>query len=422
MFCAAQCCSRESDDAFTCVRHGWPQRGGMSTRPTLPRNVWVLGFVSLFMDLSSEIYHALLPAFITMVLGLPATALGAIDGIAEATANFAKLFSGRLSDRSLRRKPWVMAGYGLAALSKPLFPLAASAPAVMAARFADRIGKGIRGSPRDAMLADETPPEIRGRAFGLRQALDTAGALLAPLAAIGLMAWLASDIRAVFWIAVIPAGISFLLAWLALREPEQHLAPLKKSPFFAGFRQLDKETKRLLQVGFLFTLARFSEGFLILKGIDIGLSEAWSPLTLAIFNLAYVALAYPAGALSDRMSPRSILMAGMAVLIGGNLVLAETEGFAGLVIGTALWGAHMALTQGIFARMIADSAPDELRATSFGAFWFVTGIASLLASLGAGWLWDREGASATFLTSAAVAAVALAMLNLLGASAQERRA
>jgi MFS family permease len=385
----------------------------MSSRPPLPRNVWVLGFVSLFMDLSSEIYHALLPAFITLVLGLPATALGAIDGVAEATASFAKLASGRLSDRSLRRKPWVMAGYGLAALSKPLFPLAASAPAVMAARFADRIGKGIRGSPRDAMVADETPPEIRGRAFGLRQALDTVGALLAPLVAIGLMAWLASDIRTVFWIAVIPAGLSFLLAWLALKEPEQHLAPLKKSPFFAGFRQLDKETKRLLQVGFLFTLSRFSEGFLILKGIDIGLNEAMSPLTLAIFNLAYVALAYPAGALSDRMRPRSILMAGMAALIAGNLILAKTSSFAGLVLGTTLWGAHMALTQGIFARMIADSAPEGLRATSFGAFWFVTGIASLLASLGAGWLWDRQGSSATFFSSALIAAVALAMLSLL---------
>ena len=386
----------------------------MASRPPLPRNVWVLGFVSLFMDLSSEIYHALLPAFITLVLGLPATALGAIDGVAEATANFAKLFSGRLSDRSLRRKPWVMAGYGLAALSKPLFPLAASAPAVMVARFADRIGKGIRGGPRDAMVADETPPEIRGRAFGLRQALDTTGALLAPLVAIGLMAWLASDIRAVFWIAIIPAAISFLLAWLALREPEQHLALLKKSPFFAGFKQLDPGTRRLLYVGFLFTLARFSEGFLILKGIDIGLSEALSPLTLAIFNLAYVVLAYPAGALSDRMSPRAILMAGIAVLIAGNLVLAETSGFAGLLLGTALWGAHMALTQGIFSRMIADSAPEHLRATSFGAFWFVSGIGGLLASLGAGWLWDRQGASATFITSALVAAVALAMLSLLG--------
>ncbi|HSQ98284.1 MAG TPA: MFS transporter, partial [Sphingomicrobium sp.] len=289
---------------------------------------------------------------------------------------------------------------------------------VMLARFADRIGKGIRGSPRDAMIADETPAQIRGRAFGLRQTLDTVGALLAPLVAIALMALLASNIRIVFWFAAIPAAISFLLAWLVLREPEQHLAPSKKSPFFAGFRNLDRETKRLLQVGFLFTLARFSEAFLILKGIDIGLSEAMSPVTLAVFNLAYVALAYPAGALSDRMSPRSILFAGMALLIAGNLVLAGTSGFTGLVIGTTLWGAHMALTQGIFARMIADSAPDELRATSFGAFYFVSGIGGLLASLGAGWLWDRQGASATFMTSAAIAAVALAMLTLLK---EERR-
>jgi MFS family permease len=382
-------------------------------RPSLPRNVWILGFVSLLMDLSSEIYHALLPAFITIVLGLPATALGAIDGIAEATANFAKLVSGRFSDRSLKRKPWIVAGYGLAALSKPLFPLAASAPAVMVARFADRIGKGIRGSPRDAMVADETPPAIRGRAFGLRQSLDTVGALLAPIVAIGLRWWFASDIRTVYWIAIIPAACSFLLAWLALREPETHEVSLKRAPFFAGFKGLDKATKRLLAVGFLFSLARFSEGFLILKGIDVGLSEAWSPLTLALFNLAYVALAYPAGVLSDRMSPRAILMVGMAALIAGNVVLAKSGSFAGLVLGVGLWGAHMALTQGIFSRMIADSAPPELRATSFGAFWFVTGIAGLLASLGAGLLWDREGSSATFFTSAAVAAVALAMLSLL---------
>jgi len=382
-------------------------------RPALPRTVWVLGFVSLFMDLSSEIFHALLPAFVTVVLGLPATALGAIDGVAEATANFAKLLSGRLSDRSHKRKPWIMAGYGLGALSKPLFPLATSALTLMVARFADRVGKGIRGSPRDAMVADETPPEIRGRAFGLRQALDTAGALLAPLVAIALMAWFASDIRAVYWIAIIPAMISFLLAWLALREPERHVETGRPSPLFAGFRQLNPATRRLLGVGFLFMLARFSEAFLILKGIDIGLSEAMSPLTLAIFNLAFVVLAFPAGALSDRMSPKTILMAGIAVLIAGDLVLAVTDSLTGLVLGVALWGAHMALTQGIFARMIADSAPGELRATSFGAFYFVTGFATFLASLGAGLLWDREGPGATFVASAAIAGLAWAMLSLL---------
>jgi MFS family permease len=383
------------------------------SRGQLPRNVWILGFVSLLMDLSSEIYHALLPAFITVTLGLPALALGAIDGVAEATASFAKLASGRLSDRSRRRKPWVLAGYGLAALSKPLFPIANGALPLMAARFADRVGKGLRGAPRDAMIADETPAEMRGRAFGLRQALDTVGALIAPLAAIGLMFALAEDIRAVFWIAAIPAALSFLLAWIALKEPRRHRAPAAVQPFFAGFRDIDKPTRRLLAVAFLFALARFSEGFLVLRALDVGVSPALSPLALVAFNIGFLALAYPAGALSDRMSPRTILMAGIAVLIAADVILSREIGLAGLALGILLWGAHMALTQGILARMIADVAPEHLRATSFGAFHFVSGVGTLLASVAAGLLWDRDGPEAAFLAAAAVAAVALAMLSLL---------
>lgn len=385
----------------------------MTTRPSLPRTVWVLGFVSLLTDLSSEIYHSLLPAFITVSLGLPAVALGMIDGIAEATASFGKLASGRLSDRSMRRKPWILGGYGLAALSKPLFPLAGSAVLLMVARFADRVGKGIRGSPRDAMIADETPPEIRGRAFGLRQALDTVGAVLAPIAAMALMFALSNDIRTVFWIAVIPAFASVLLIVIALREPERRTAAPQRQALLSGFRQLDGRTRRLLAVGFLFMLARFSEGFLILRGMDLGLSAAASPLTLVVFNVGFLALAYPAGALSDHMAPRSVLMAGIAVLVAGDLVLAADFGLAGLAVGVLLWGAHMALTQGIFARMIADGAPEHLRGTSFGAFYFVTGVATLLASIGAGLIWDREGAGATFIASAVIAAVAGAMLTVI---------
>lgn len=385
----------------------------MPARPAIPRTVWILGFVSLLMDLSSEIYHALLPAFVTVTLALPVVALGAIDGIAEATASFAKLVSGRLSDRRQRRKPWILAGYGLAAMSKPLFPLAAGAAELMGARFADRVGKGIRGGPRDAMIADETPAEIRGRAFGLRQSLDTIGALAAPLLAIGLMALLLGNIRAVFWLAAIPAVLSVSLAWLALREPERHVEQSNPQAFFSGFRDIDRPTRRLLAVAFLFTLARFSEGFLILKGMDAGLSPTLSPLALVIFNLAFMALAYPAGSLSDRMNPKSILLAGMAMLVAADLVLAQDVGIGGLVIGVGLWGAHMALTQGIFARMIADSAPHHLRATSFGAFHFVSGIGTLVASVGAGFLWDRDGSQATFLAGAGVAAVAMAMLSLL---------
>ncbi len=381
-------------------------------RPALPRTVWVLGIVSLLMDLSSEIYHALLPAFLTVTLGLPVAAMGALDGFAEATANIAKLGSGALSDRSRRRKPWVLLGYGMAALSKPLFPLAAGALPVLGARFVDRIGKGIRGAPRDAMIADETPPELRGRAFGLRQSLDTVGAFLAPMVAVGLMLLLSGNIRLVFWIAVIPAALSFLFAWAMLREAPTHAATSVKLKW-GGFRTLDPEVKRLIGVGFLFGLARFSESFLILKAMDAGLSAAWSPLVLTLFSLSFLLLAYPAGILSDRMAPRTILLAGIALLVAADLVLANAASLVVVGVGVILWGGHMALTQGIFSRMIADAAGEERRATSFGAFFFVSGIAALLASLGAGLIWDRDGPGATFTAGAVLAGIAGAMLMLL---------
>jgi MFS family permease len=378
----------------------------------LPRTVWILGIVSLLMDLSSEIYHALLPAFLTITLGLPVAAMGALDGIAEGTANIAKLVSGRLSDRSMRRKPWILLGYGMAALSKPLFPLAQGALPVLGARFIDRIGKGIRGAPRDAMVADETAPELRGAAFGLRQAMDTVGAFLAPLAAVGLMLAFANDIRAVFWIAVIPAALSFLFALTMLREPERHVATAGKI-VWGGWRALDKQVRRLIGVGFLFGLARFSESFLILKAMDVGLAAAWSPLVLALFNLSYLLLAYPAGALSDRTDPKSLLLAGIAVLVAADLWLSQAASLPAVALGVLLWGAHMALTQGIFARMIADAAPETQRASSFGAFFFASGISALLASLGAGLLWDRGGPADTFVTAAGIAALAGAMAWLL---------
>jgi len=380
--------------------------------PRLPRTVWVLGIVSLLMDLSSEIYHALLPAFLTVTLGLPVAAMGAIDGVAEATANMVKLISGRLSDRQRRRKPWIMLGYGLSALSKPLFPVAGGALPVLGARFADRIGKGIRGAPRDAMIADETPPELRGRAYGLRQSLDTVGAFLAPLAAIALMAWLAGDIRTVFWIAAIPAFASFLVAWLVLRESEHHVASDGKATL-TGFRDITPETRRIILVGFVFTLARFSEGFLILRALDIGVTATLSPLVLVLFNLAFGLLAYPAGILADRVGARGLLLGGIVLLVVADVVLALPFGLAGLIAGTLLWGGHMAMTQGLFAKLVADSSPAPLRATSFGAFFFSSGIATLLASIGAGVIWDSSGAPATFIAGAALAALAALMLILL---------
>jgi MFS family permease len=384
----------------------------MPSRPRLPRAVWILGIVSLLMDLSSEIYHALLPAFLTITLGLPVAAMGALDGIAEATASMAKLVSGRLSDRQQRRKPWILLGYGMAALSKPLFPLAQGALPVLGARFIDRVGKGIRGAPRDAMIADETPHELRGAAYGLRQALDTVGGTIAPLAAVGLMILFASDIRAVFWVAIIPAFLSFFFAWAMLRETREPM-PTTAAAKWGGWRHLDLQVKRLLAVGFLFALARFSESFLILKAMDVGIGAQWSPLALALFSLSYMLLAYPAGALSDRTDPRSVLLGGIALLVAADLWLANADDLWSVAFGIVLWGAHMALTQGIFARMIADAAPDHERATSFGAYFFVSGVATLLASLGAGLIWDRDGAAMTFTIAAGVAALAGTMLWLM---------
>jgi MFS family permease len=384
----------------------------MAKRSKLPRTVWILGIVSLLMDLSSEIYHALLPAFLTVTLGLPVAAMGALDGFAEATASMAKLVSGRLSDRQQRRKPWIILGYGMAAFSKPLFPLAQGAVPVLGARFIDRLGKGIRGAPRDAMIADETPPELRGAAFGLRQALDTVGGTIAPLAAVGLMIWFASDIRAVFWIAAIPAFLSFFFAWAMLRESRAEGSPAEP-PKWGGWRHLDIQVRRLILIGFLFGLARFSESFLILKAMDVGLALQWSPLALALFSLSFMLLAYPAGILSDRTDPRSVLLGGIALLVAADLWLAQSSSLWAVAIGIILWGAHMALTQGIFARMIADAAPEGERATSFGAYFFVSGIATLLASLGAGVVWDRDGPAMTFIVAAGAAALAGTMLWLL---------
>jgi MFS family permease len=383
------------------------------SRPRLPRSVWVLGFVSLFMDLSSEIIHALLPLFVTVTLGASVAVLGAIDGVAEATASFAKLAGGRLSDKQQKRKPWILAGYGLAAITKPLFALAGTPLTVLGARLVDRTAKGLRGAPRDALIADETPPDQRGAAYGLRQSLDTVGALLAPLAAAGLMIWLAGDIRSIFWIAVIPAFVSVAVILLFLREPERHAETAKAPPMLQSFREVDSGCRRVILIAFLFTLARFSESFLVLKGADAGLSLATAPLVLVVFNLSYVLLSYPAGALGDRRDPRLILTAGIALLVIGNAVLAAATGLAGVIVGVALWGAHMALTQGLFAKLLADVAPPNLRATAFGLFNVASGIGLLLASLGAGLLWDARGSSATFLVSGAVAVVAGAMLWLL---------
>lgn len=378
----------------------------------LPRTVWALGFVSLFMDISSEMIHALLPVFLTVSLGASVAFVGVIEGVAESTAAIARIFSGYASDRFRRRKPFILFGYGLGALSKPFFALAAAPGFVFAARFMDRIGKGVRGAPRDALVADVTAPEMRGRAYGLRQGLDTAGAFIGPLAAIALMALFANDFRAVFWIALAPAALAVLFVVFAVGEtPPDRDESAARAPL--RLRELERLTPAfwgVAAIGVVFTLARFSEAFLVLRAVDEGLPIALAPVVLVVMNAVYTASAYPAGAWSDRANPRLILLSGLAALVGADLVLAFSSGVAGALFGVALWGAHMALTQGLFAKLVADCAPASLRGSAFGVFHLLTGLALLAASIVAGLVWDKFGAEATFLTGAGFAIIAGAML------------
>ncbi|HEX9773141.1 MAG TPA: MFS transporter [Steroidobacteraceae bacterium] len=382
-------------------------------RAALPSGIWALGFVSLFMDLSSELIHALLPVFVVGTLGAGAVWLGLIEGAAEATANIVKIFSGALSDRWGKRKPLALLGYGMAALTKPLFPLAASTATVFLARLIDRIGKGIRGAPRDALVADYTTPELRGAAFGLRQSLDTAGAFAGPLLAIALMIMFANDVRAVFWVAVIPALIAVAILWLAVKEPP-HLAPTPKRVVDLRPRDLPKPFWVLSAVAAFFTLARFSEAFLILRGANVGLPIAWTPMVLVLMNLAYMLSAYPAGRLADRLPRARLLVFGCAILVVANFVLAWAHSALAVLAGAALWGLHMGFTEGIFAAMVADSAPAHLRGTAFGIFNLLRGILLLAASVIAGVLWDQVGPGATFLAAAALAAASLVLMLLTG--------
>jgi MFS family permease len=377
----------------------------------LPQGVWALGLVSLFMDVSSEMIHALLPAFVVGTLGAGAIWLGVIEGVAEATASIVKIFSGAWSDRLGKRKALALLGYGLAAFTKPLFPLGDSAVTVFAARWIDRVGKGIRGAPRDALIADYTTPDQRGAAYGLRQSLDTAGAFVGPLLAIGLMLVLANNVRAVFWVAVIPAFISVAILGLAVKEPG-HLQPSQKRVIDLRPGDLPKAFWTVALVATFFTLARFSEAFLILRGMDVGLSIAWTPLVLVVMNVAYMCSAYPAGVLADRLPRHRLLMVGASVLVISNLVLAAATTPALALLGTALWGLHMGLTEGVFAAMVADAAPAELRGTAFGVFNLLRGVLLLFASVIAGLLWDRAGPAATFVTAAVLTTFSMVLLMM----------
>jgi MFS family permease len=381
--------------------------------PAIPRGVWVLGFVSLLGDISSEMIHALLPLYLTLALGASALVVGVIEGIAEATALIVKVFSGTLSDRWRKRQPITAFGYGLAMLSKPLFALATSPFLVLTARFLDRIGKGIRGAPRDALIADLTPPEIRGAAFGLRQSLDTVGAFAGPLLAMALMLAWHDDFRAVFWVAVIPAVLSFALVAFAVKDPEvpqdrrDAVGDARERPSFdrRTMRSLGRAFWAVTAAGTALTLARFSEAFLILRASDLGLETAYAPLVLVAMNVVYAVTAFPAGRLADRVAPRTLLFIGIAFLVAADIALASTRSLAGLALGVILWGLHMGFTQGVLAAMVAHAAPARLRGTAFGAFNLASGIALLAASVIAGALWQFSGPAATFWAGALIAGI-----------------
>jgi len=374
----------------------------------LPAGIWAMGAGSLLMDTSSELIHSLLPVFMVTVLGASLVTVGLVEGVAEATAAMLKVVSGAFSDYLGRRKGQMVLGYGLAALTKPIFPLATSIGWVFTARFLDRIGKGIRGAPRDALVADITPANLRGAAYGLRQALDSVGALLGPLLALAFMLVLAGDIRKVMWIGVVPAILAVAVLTIFVREPGRMPAhPATRSPLaMAAVRRLSMEFWLVVLLGAVFTLARFSEAFLVLRAQDAGLELAFVPLVMIVMNVGYAGAAFPAGAAADRVDLRKLLLAGLVLLIVSDLTLAFARSPLVVLAGAALWGLHMAFTQGLLSKLVADTAPADLRGTAFGLFNLVSGGALLLANLIAGVLWSEFGATATFSAGAAFAAVA----------------
>ncbi|MBI1422411.1 MAG: MFS transporter [Gammaproteobacteria bacterium] len=381
-----------------------------TNKPTIPRGVWALGLVSLFMDVSSEIIHGLLPVFLVTVIGANVATVGLVEGLGEAVALIVRVLSGALSDRMPRRKPLIVAGYLLGTLSKPLFALAQGTGLVITARVSDRIGKGLRGAPRDALVADLTPAAIHGAAYGLRQTLDSLGAFLGPLLGIILMFALNNAYRTVFWLALIPGFISVTILILLVREPgtQTRVKPNQSRVLFGNFRLLSRAYWVVLVIGIVFTLARFSEAFLLLRAEKLGLAPHWVPGILLIMSLFFALTAYPAGHLSDRVGRIRMLIVGLVFLIVADLVLAFANQVAWVVVGASLWGVHMGFTQGLFSALIADTATAELRGTAFGIYGLATGLAVLFASVFAGWLWDLHGPQTTFL-----AGVGFSLLTLI---------
>ena len=382
----------------------------------VPSSVWALGIVSLLMDFSSEMIHALLPIYLVGSLGASMTEVGVIEGVAEATAAIVKIFSGAISDWVGKRKLLTLIGYGLAALTKPMFPLAPNVSWITSARFLDRVGKGIRGAPRDALVADVTPDSLHGAAFGLRQSLDTIGAFLGPAVAV-LVMWLTlNNIHMVFWVATLPAILAVVVLFYGVEEPvkEKNVSGGLRFPLHKNeLNRLGAPFWRVAGVATIFSLARFSEAFLILKAQAVGLPVIFAPLVLVFMNLIYASAAYPLGVISDRMGRWSLLALSLIVLICADGVLAHGSSLVWVFCGVLLWGLHMGMSQGLFAALVADVAPPSLRGTAFGVYNLFSGLALFLASFLAGRLWDQFGDWATFLLGGSFALIALIGLLMI---------
>lgn len=385
-----------------------------STLRRIPGGVWIIGFVSLLMDISSEMIHSLLPLFMATALGAPVVIIGLIEGVAEATALCVKVFSGVISDYIGKRKGLAVLGYSLGALSKPLFALASTSGMIFSARMIDRVGKGIRGAPRDALVADVTPPEIRGAAYGLRQTLDTMGGFLGPLLAVGLMLLWSNDFRAVYWVAVVPAFLAVALLFCGLHEPRPPVVTARTNPIKKeNLKRLGVDCWWVIGLGGVFTLARFSEAFLVLRAHEVNIPLALIPLVMVAMNIVFSFTAYPFGRLSDSTSHRRLLQIGLVVLIVADLVLALSHSWVGIIVGVALWGVHMGMTQGLLNTMIAHTAPADLRGTAFGLFSLLSGLGLLIASLGAGLLWDIWGSASTFFAGAMICVLTLILTRFV---------
>ncbi|MDO8691148.1 MAG: MFS transporter [Dehalococcoidia bacterium] len=386
--------------------------------PGIRRNVLVLGLVSLFNDISSEMLYPLIPIFLTAVLGAPVAVVGLIEGIAEATASLTKAYSGWISDKFRKRRPLIALGYGLSAVSKPLLSLATGWPVVLGLRFGDRVGKGVRTAARDALIADSTDAAHWGRAFGFHRALDTSGAVFGPLLALALLGLLGDNLRLVFLLAFIPAAIGVLLIAKVRERPRS--APTSQPNFSIRWSLFDRRFKVFLLVVLVFSLGNSSDAFLILRAKSLlGDSTFLTVLAYALYNVVYALASTPAGILSDRIGRKWVMGGGFVVFAAVYFGFALAGHPETIWVLFAVYGFYIAMTEGVGKAFTVDLVPAELRGTALGSYHTAVGVMSLPASLLAGLLWTYVSPEATFALGGVTAILAAAMLPLVHLSAKK---